>query len=219
MVIVFSFGGSLISQGENLDINIKLIKDFYKLIKEIKEQCIIVVGGGKLARKYSNFDFLSDEDKGWCGISATKLNAELVRSLFKEDAYYKVLNKPMKIETNKNIISGGWKPGWTTDFVAVKFAEIYGAKKVINMSNISYVYNKDPKEKDAIKLKKLTWDKMKKIVGDTWNPSMNSPFDPIASKLASELNLEVIVLDGTNLINLKKCINNEPFKGSKISNI
>ena len=54
------------------------------------------------------------------------------------------------------MVAGGWMPGRSTDDDAVRLAKIYGAEMVINLSNIDYVYDKDPnKYKDAKKLPKF----------------------------------------------------------------
>jgi len=40
----------------------------------------------------------------------------------------------------------GWKPGWSTDYDAVIMAKNISADAIINMSNIDYVYDSDPKK-------------------------------------------------------------------------
>ena len=85
------------------------------------------------------------------------------------------------------------------------------------MSNIDYVFDKDPaKFSDAKPLKKITWKAMKELVGDKWTPGHNSPFDPIASKMAEEERMEVAILNGKPIDNFAKCLNGEKFKGTVI---
>ena len=59
------------------------------------------------------------------------------------------------------MVAAGWHPGWSTDFVATILAERLQAKTILNLSNIDYVYDKDPnKYKDAKKIKlTLLWIK------------------------------------------------------------
>jgi uridylate kinase len=45
---------------------------------------------------------------------------------------------------------------------------------------------------------------------------MNAPFDPIASKLAQENNLEVAIIGGNNLENMQNYIEGKSFEGSII---
>ncbi len=119
--------------------------------------------------------------------------------------------------TEPIVIGAGWKPGWSTDYDAVVLARDYGIKLIINLSNIDYVYNKDPnKNKNAKKLEKITWSEMEKIAGDTWTPGLNMPFDPIATKLAKKLNLTVSIANGKDFDNLDRIIEGKTFKGTVI---
>ena len=57
---------------------------------------------------------------------------------------------------------------------------------------------------------------MKKITGGEWKPGANSPFDPMACKLAEESGISVVVMNGKNLDNLEKCFRGEKFTGTII---
>lgn len=84
------------------------------------------------------------------------------------------------------------------------------------MSNIDYVYDKDPKKyKNAKKIKKILWADFKKLVGTTWNPGANTPFDPIATQHASRLKMKVAVI-GPRLKQLENLLNDKPFLGTLI---
>ena len=114
-------------------------------------------------------------------------------------------------------MAAGWKPGFSTDFDAVVLAERFGAKTVVNLSNIAQVYTDDPKKNpDAKPLVSATWPEFQKIVGTEWNPGLNAPFDPIATKKAADLGLTVVVAAGSNLPNLDKILRDEPFFGTTI---
>jgi len=112
---------------------------------------------------------------------------------------------------------GGWKPGWSTDYVSVMVAKQLGLKTVVNLSNIDYVYDKDPKKfPDVQIIKKISWQDFRKIIGDEWSPGMNLPFDPVASKEAENLGLNVVIMDGT-ILNIKDYIYGKEFTGTIIS--
>ena len=97
-------------------------------------------------------------------------------------------------------------------------AENLGARTVINLSNIARIYSADPKkDPDAVPLDKLTWSEMKKLVGDTWTPGKNVPFDPVATKKAAELGLKVITAEGRDISNLEKILEEKPFFGTTIT--
>lgn len=225
MDVVISLGGSIIVPKE---IDTDFIKKFKKLIVDFVNKgnkAIIVAGGGYTCRLYNKATEkidgqISDVDLDWIGIQATKLNAEIVRASFGKLAYEKVIDDPTKtIETDKKIIIGsGWKPGCSSDKDAVLLAINFKMDTVINLSNIDFVYDKDPnKFDDAQPLEKMTWAEMKAIVGDKWVPGSNLPFDPEATKLAAENKIKVVIAKGTDLDNLKKILEESDYKGTTIS--
>ncbi len=219
--VVISLGGSIIVPEE---VDIHFLKVFKQIIQSLRdEQFIIICGGGKICRNYQNAARetaeVSKEDLDWIGIGATRLNAELVRSTFGKDASGKVIHDPdEEIDASKRIIIGaGFEPGSSTDLRAVQLAKRFGAVRVINMSNIDYVYSADPKkDPDAKRLTSISWPEFRKLVGDEWDPGLNMPFDPIASKKAEQLGLEVIII-GNDIDNLEKLLRGEDFKGTTIS--
>lgn len=222
-MFVLSLGGSLIVPDE---VDSSFLKKFINLISErVKkgDRFIIVCGGGGVNRKYNNaakkIKQLSNEELDWIGIHATRYNANFLRILFGELAYKDIVANPYKkIETDKSVIIGsGYEPGWSSDYDAVYLAKTYGIKNMANLSNIDYAYDKDPKEfPDAKKIKTISWADFRLIVGDKWEPRMNKPFDPIASREAQKLGLEVAILNGKKLANLEKYLDGEKFNGTVI---
>ncbi len=223
-LLVISVGGSLISP-EIDKIDYSFLQDFIDLVKKQKKQgynFILVTGGGKTARHYissaNKVRKLSSTEADWVGIAATKLNASLLQVLLKDLAYQDIVSCPNdKIKSSKIIVASGYKPGRSSDCMAVALAKQYGALAVINMSNIDYVYDKDPKKyKDAQQQKNLTWSDFFKIIGTKWIPGKNVPFDPIASKLAQKNKIKVVVLNGKKLNNLNKYLEGKSFRGTVI---
>lgn len=210
------------------EINVNFLKKFRKIILDYvkkSNRIIIVTGGGKICRKYDAaalaiFPKVADIDLDWLGIAATKLNAEFLRAIFGEVAYERILYNPtQKVKTKKKILIGaGWLPGSSSDKDAVLLAKTFGAKTVINLTNIDYVYDKNPKKyKSAKPLKNITWTDFRKIVGAKWDPGANWPFDPIAAKLAQKLMIKLIVCKGVNLNNFKKVLAGKKFMGTIIN--
>lgn len=220
---VLSLGGSIIVPDK---INVSFIKKFRKLIlSQVKKgnRFVIIAGGGELAKKYMDavkkIIRPSDEALDWMGISGTAMNAFFMRVIFDDYACPKLLYNPnRKIKTDKKIILGsGWRPGNSSDKAAVLAAKTYGAKTVINLTNVSHVYTKDPrKHKDAKKIEKIRWKDFRKIVGNKWTPRLNAPFDPVAAKLAEKLKLKVIVAKGSDINNLKRILDGKHFTGTAI---
>lgn len=223
--IVLSLGGSLIVPNE---IDIVYLKKFKVLIEEYVEQdyrFIIVTGGGSVCRTYQKaakeITEISNDDADWIGVNATRINAELVRSIFGKKAYKFIVKDPTKRIEDFNeqiLIAGGWKPGFSSDMDAVLLAKKFDAKKVINLTNIDHVYDSDPKTNpDAKKLENISWSRFRDLVGDSWDPGLNKPFDPIASKEAEFLGLTVIIAKGNNIENLKNILSGEEFIGTIIN--
>jgi len=221
--IVISMGGSLIVPNE---INAEWINSFKKIIeKHISKgyKFIIITGGGKTARNYQaaakKITELTRDDLDWLGIHATRINAHFIRTIFRDFACPKIIKNPNEkiIFKEKILIAAGWKPGFSTDYDAVLIAKNLKIKKIVNLSNIDYVYDKDPnKFKDAKKIKNIYWKEFRKIVGDKWDPGLNSPFDPVASKEAEKLKMEVAIINGSNLDNFEKYLGEQNFVGSII---
>ena len=222
--IVISLGGSLIVPKEGIDI--KFLKEFKKLMESATKKgyrFILVCGGGRTAREYQaglkGIIKASQADLDWIGIHATHLNAHLVQSVFGKSAHPKIITDPTKKAQFKEkiLIGAGWKPGWSTDYDAVLLAKTYGAKKIINLTNIDYLHDKNPTiYKDAKKIKEIDWAGFRKIVGNKWIPGANTPFDPIASREAQKLGLELILANGKKLKNLTKIIKGDKFVGSVV---
>ncbi len=221
---VLSVGGSIIIPKDGF--NTEFLKNFRKMIVdriENGERFIIVIGGGATCRNYQqaakSVVDLSNQDLDWIGIHTTIYNAQFVRFLFKDIAYSEVVTDPtQKVDTDKSlIIAAGWKLGCSTDKDAVLFAQTYNAKEVFNLSNIDFVYDKDPNQfDDAKKITDIKWNEFQKIVGEEWDPGLSAPFDPIASKLASEMKLKVSILCGTNLLTVANALSGTQFMGTVI---
>jgi len=222
-ITVISLGGSLVVPDQ---IDVDFLKSFKKLIDgQVKrgQRFVIICGGGRTARNYQaaakGVIKLTDEDVDWLGIHATRINAHLLRTIFWKNANPKIVTHPLeKIRfTEPLLIAAGWKPGWSTDYDAVLIARQLGAQRVINLSNITHVYDKDPnKFKDAKKIERIDWASFRKMLPDKWSPGANAPFDPIASKLAEKLSLEADIINGKDLKNLKLCLEGKKFIGTII---
>lgn len=221
---IISLGGSIMVPNR---VNAAFLKRFRNVVLSFVKKgnsVILVCGGGATSRAYVNaakaMGKTSQEDLHWIGIRATVLNAELLRTLFGKEAYGTVLMNPTKrIKTGKRIlIAAGWKPGWSTDYDAVLWAKTFKAKRVINLSNVGYVYDKDPsKHKNAKRIERISWKEFRKMFSGSWKPSDHAPFDPVASRAATRLGLKVVIAKGTDLRNLQNVLGNRPFKGTVIA--
>lgn len=224
--IIISLGGSLIVPDE---IDWRFVKNFKKIIEKYirkKYKFIIITGGGKICRKYqesaSKITNLTDDDRDWIGIHATRMNAHFIRTVFRKCAHPRINKNPHGLEDFYNfkepiLVAAGWRPGFSTDYDAAVIAKYFGIRQIINISNINYVFDKDPKKyKDAKPIKSISWKNFRKMVGSKWSPGLNMPFDPIASKLATESKLEVVIINGKKLNNLDNYLKGKSFVGTRI---
>lgn len=228
MVKVLSVGGSIVAPDKP---DSEFLKAFAALVrtwlgKNAERKLILVVGGGAPARAYQNAYKSVNEDKSakadeadWIGIMATRLNAQLLRAIFADLCNEPVVYDPTQCSdfSGRVLVAAGWKPGFSTDTDAVYLAERFGAKTVVNLSNIEKVYTDDPrKNPDAKPLDTISWKDFRKMVGDEWVPGKNCPFDPIASKRAEAAGIKVICAGGKNIQNIQNILNDEPFIGTTI---
>jgi uridylate kinase len=223
--IVVSLGGSLVVPNE---IDVGFLADFKSLITKeaaLGTQFYIIVGGGKTCRKYNQaageISKVSNEDLDWMGIYSCLLNAMLVRVVLSSLAYPKIITDigELNSEIKESVVMlGPNMPGSSSDLGAVQIAKQIGAKKIVNLSNIDYVYDSDPRiNREAKRIEKISWADYRKIIPEEWSPGLNTPFDPIASKIAEEENLEVVVMNGEPIDNMAKYLHNESFPGTIIS--
>lgn len=240
---VISVGGSIIAPDQP---DARFVSEFIAMLAEWLErdkngELILIAGGGGPARSYQaayraieqdldsrlpgRVNVATTEEEEFradlLGIAATRINAELLRAGLGKYVEYPVLTNPTVAPDNfhgRVLVASGWKPGFSSDFDAVILAEKYGAKTVINLSNIEKVYSDDPKKNPvAVPLDHVSWKDFRKMVGATWRPGLNAPFDPIASARAEMIGLTVICAAGRDIENTRAILNGEIFVGTTIS--
>ena len=228
-IFVLSLGGSLVVPNGGIDT--KFLTHFNTFIRHQisskKRRFFITVGGGGITRHYQQAandvreKSLTEIDADWLGVHAPRLNAQLIRTIFQDIADARVIKHyEVILKIDKPVaVAAGWKPGWSTDYCAVTLCQDYNIPFVVNLTNIDHVYNEDPRNNPNAKpLADITWEKYRAMVGDSWKPGMNAPFDPVASKLAQDLDVTVKILDGKDLANLEKALDNKDFVGTTIHN-
>lgn len=222
--IVIALGGSIMYP-ESIDI--QFLKKFRKFIlKRLSggSRFIIVVGGGRIARVYQEaahkVSKITDEDKDWLGIHATRSNAHLLRTIFKDVA------DPVVIDNRKRMgplkypvtIASGWRPGWSTDYISIAIAEHYKVKEAVIAGKPAHVYDKDPhKYPGAKEIHELSWERYRKLIPKKWKPGLHSPVDPVGAELAEKRGIAAIIMNGKDLKNFGNMLSGKEFKGSIIN--
>ncbi len=208
---VISIGGSLIVPDK---INVSFLKKIKSIIDDSSDKFNLICGGGITARNYIKAAGNFTDKTDFVGIKSALLNSELVKTLF-SSVHKNILVNPKNVR-EKVCLFEGTKPGHSSDYEAVVVAKELGISEVINLTNIDYVYDKNPKLKSAKPFKNMSWGDFKKIAGDTWTPGLSLPFDPIAAKLAQKNKIRVVIINGNKLINLKKYLLGNDFIGTII---
>ena len=228
---VLSVGGSIVvPEKPDTDFLCKFIAMIRNWLNEDSQRrLILVVGGGGPARIYQNAyrEIVSASDGAssdsseadWIGIMATRFNAQLLKAALGDLCPQEVVYNPTTVDefNGRILVAAGWKPGFSTDNDAVLLAERFNADTVVNLSNIEKVYTDDPrKNPDAKPIDSISWAEFRKMVGDDWTPGKNTPFDPVASKKAQDLNLTVICAAGKNIENIRSILDGKQFEGTEI---
>ena len=224
MVTVLSVGGSIISPGDVDTAMVSGLRNTLMPFIEEGRRFILVTGGGAPARTYQRaYRAISgeadSEEQDWIGVAATRLNAQLLRGVFRSVCSDPVVTNPEgDIRFDGAVLIGaGWKPGFSTDYDAVLLAERFGADTVINLSNVEKVFTADPKtDPDAQPLDDVSWKDFRLLVGDDWVPGSNMPFDPVATRRAAEVGLRVIAAGGHDMENLRCILAGDRFVGTTI---
>ena len=225
---IISLGGSILVSKKIQTHYLKRLYDFINKQINKEKKFILVVGGGSIARDYqkaaSQIVDTINEDKDWLGIHSTRLNAHLLRTIFRERAYPVVLDSPQKQIKKRDLdkyalfIASGSRPGWSTDYISFKLAHRFGQKEVLIATKIPYIYDRDISQfKGARAIKNLTWSHYRKLLpSDVWVPGMRAPIDPIATNFAIKNKMTCVLLRGTNIKNLDNFISGKKFDGTTI---
>lgn len=226
--IIISVSGSLIVPNGGIGIEFLCkLNEFIRnqLTKYPKRQFFLVIGGGVIARHYIDAgrevlkQQLSGEDLDWLGIHASRLNAHLVRTIFRDIAHPVIIDDYNIIRKVHEpvVVAAAWRPGWSTDYCAVLLCEDYGEPTLLNLGALKQLYDKDPKKHDDAKvIDKISWADFRKLVGEKWVPGMHAPFDPVAARKAEEMGAKVINTSGNDFANLEKYFEGKEFVGTVI---
>ncbi len=196
------------------------------ILRQVKKgrKFVIVVGGGRLSRMYveaaAKVTTVKNEDKDWLGIHATRSNAHLLRTIFRDIADPVVIDNRYKIKKLRFpvTIASGWRPGWSTDYVAAALTHDFGVKTFIVAGKPDGVYTKDNvRYKNAKYISKLTWREYRKLIPARWEPGSHAPVDPVAARFAEKNNLVSVVVAGTDLKNFNALLSGGNFRGTCIS--
>lgn len=223
-VIVLSLGGSLIVPDK---VDVSYLKKFREVIRKNsgKYKFIIICGGGSVARKYIyalREIGINETLQSMAGISATRTNARFMSYFFNQNPWKGIPQKMEEIHKylkRQDIVFCGaleYKPNQTSDSTSAQIAEHFKTD-FINLTNVSGLYDKNPKEhKDAKFIPEISWKDFDKLANKMkYKPGQHFVLDQTASRIImkSEIRTYIIGKDAKQLDNL---LNGKKFKGTKI---
>jgi len=222
-IVVLSLGGSLVNPGEP---DPQYVSSLVRLLRSTKYKFGIVVGGGKLARKWADAarkkgasEFEADE----AAIDATKKNAQFVIDIIKKDVNRVVCQtfESAREQSKKHrfVVMGGTIPGITTDSDAVLLAECLKSKRLLNLSNIDGIYNDNPvRNHSAKKFTRMTYQQLIDLAGknDLRRAGTHFVFDFLACKLIARSRIDAHFIHGKNLLDVRKAIEGRQHGGTVV---
>ena len=155
-------------------------------------------------------------------IRSTRQNAHLlILSLFAEgvNVHNEVLFdfEEAKTAPRPVVVMGGTIPGITTDTDAVLLAEAMGAKKLVNVSRVSALYDRPPSEEGAKKLDRIDYEGLERLAvqSDKRKAGTNFLFDIVACRLAARSNIELHFV-GADIGEIEKAIEGKAHGGTVV---
>ena len=218
--VVVSVGGSVLIPGNNDSEYISRLAGMLSSVKD-EVQLAVVCGGGRTARYYATTGRELGGDTyqlDIMGIAATRINAQLLGVALgdmPERVPETAAETARASEPGRIVVMGGTEPGHTTDAVAMRVAREMGADRVVNATAVDAVYTADPrKDPDAEKIPRMTIERLGELVYKEHDASASSVFDPLGVQIARESRIDISMVDGRNVEELRKAILGQPFDGT-----
>jgi uridylate kinase len=226
MIIALKVGGSIFCPTEEPDASFaaNLADTLKKLAR--KHRLVVVVGGGRLARKMIE-DARAKGEKSdarlhLLGIEASRKNARFLIDMLPGIAQEGMPKSEEEVKkafpSGKIIVMGGFRPGQTTDAVTMQAALAAGAELVVIGTDVKGVFTKDPKKyRDAVFISEMSPEELLDM-SETGavKPGTKTVIDPVAAGIIAENSMKVVVVDIRDMDNLERLIEGGDFEGTVI---
>ena len=214
MKAVVRIGGSVLGSPPSA----KVVNAYAEVISDLNYEghsIGVVVGGGQVSRDYirsASEMGLSPYQQDTVAIHASRLNARLVAMKLGgvSSVPTSIDGMLQRLARNRVAVMGGLKPGITTDAVAAMVAQRWRADILVKASDQNGIYTEDPRtNKKARKLDRMTYEKMRQILGGSHRPGIHSIVDPVAVDHLVESRVKLVVLNGSDPRGVIKAIHGE----------
>jgi len=208
---VLKIGGSVMYDN-SLNINEALlgkVKNWYMGERKNYKNVAMVVGGGSLSRDMQEKIAGSvggEESLHNIAMSVTQTNAAVLQGYLDDmdiflpkklgDAYEFLME-----ESQKTLLSGGLKIGWSTDMDAAIYADILDVKTIFKISNVEFLYEADPKtEVNARPILDISWEEYFKLFnivdGDNHVANKSIPIDVNCAQFCAKKGISFFLCGG-----------------------
>lgn len=219
MTVLLKIGGSLLYD-ENENLLIDRIKSYARIIIDYPDVRAVVCGGGLIARKFidagrelGSKEYLLD----MMGINVSRLNAQLLITALGKEAYqYPIISindaAKMNTFTDRILVAGGFEPGQSTTTVAMQFAEACDIDKILILTNVDGVYDKNPKNHaDAKKFDRIALNELEEIVVKSGGDNQSSAgeyriFDALSAQLFKRNDFQVKLMNGSKYDEIREIL-------------
>jgi len=203
----------------------KVVNAYAEVIADLNfegHSVAVVVGGGEISREYIRSAAamgLSTYQQDTVAIHASRLNARIVAMKLGgvSSVPTSIDGMLQRLARNRVAVMGGLKPGITTDTVAAIVAAMWRADILVKASDQNGIYTEDPRvNRKAKRLDRLTYERMKQILGGSHRPGIHSIIDPVAVDHLVESRVKLVVLNGADPKSVIRAIHGEKI-GSVVS--
>ncbi|MCL1978912.1 MAG: UMP kinase [Methanomassiliicoccaceae archaeon] len=222
--VVVSIGGSVLIPGKDDPAYIRALAG---MIEEVSRtvQVAVVCGGGRIARYYTETGAElggTTHQLDMLGIGATRLNAQLLAvslgKISSTDIPLTAADAAERSTPDNVVVMGGTVPGHTTDAVATMVAKEMHADRVVNATSVAAVFSDDPRKDPAAKrFSNMTIDELGKIVYKEHGAGKSSVFDPLGVRIAKEERIDILIVDGRNIDELRNAILGKRIEGTFVN--
>jgi uridylate kinase len=222
MKIVFALGGSIVFPKE---LDEGYVERFSKFALELaqKNSLVIVVGGGKKARKAiaeARKKGANEVECDYEGIEASRYNASVISQAMgiEPQVPESLIQARQILATEGIVLMGGTEPGHSTDAVAALMAEYIDADLLLKVTDVDGIYDKDPQKfKGAKRFDKLAASELERMVKElSQDAGKYELMDLLGVKVVQRSKIKMIVLDGRDIENMKKAIEGKKFVGTAV---
>lgn len=202
---VFSIGGSVVAG------NLENLEELAEALQR-EEQVVAVTGAGPLA-DYIDASSGNESEKDLIGIKATRLHAQALLTEF-EDANSQVPETPGDLQqlasSGRDVVSGGFVSGYSTDAVAATAAELLEAELYI-CTDVEGVYSGEPSSEGSELLEEVSVQELRELTAGNSSAGGYELVDGTALSIIERSSIPTRIMEGT-LDNLE----NPERKGTEI---